>query len=118
MRRTPAKLQLLAFRRVAENANLCVEQLEFINKSGPLRHFFGKFKFVVHSPYHILANGTVDGFGQVLYGHELLNYIKHNLSRRIFSVDFFCVASCNTYCSECEDEIHKTYTHLSPCESI
>lgn len=119
IRRTPNKLQLLAFRQLAQNVSC--EELEYINEISVLRKYFSQFNFVVTSDYHIVKKGYHKSTGFIVRGSELANYIKNKLSCREFTVNFWC-NKCLSYCSQCFDLYssieHINSTHKENCKTL
>lgn len=121
-RRSPRKLQLLAFHQVVKNSSVhnCDDDLEFISKIPLLWNHFANIKFIMSSHYRITRRGFCASMVEILHGCELLNHIKNKLNCRKFELNFWCL-KCNSFCPVCDDKFFGSniymYTHqLADCD--
>lgn len=116
-RRNPRSLQLLAFRKLAENKTC--EGLKYINKSCILRNYFAQIEFVVKTDYCINERGFCYGNGSIVKGNEIVEYIKKRVFGREYIIEFWCY-ECRKFCDECcdlyESCMNRYNTQLQNCK--
>lgn len=116
-RRTPRKLQLLAFRQVVQSASDI--DLKFISEIPLLWNYFAHIKFIISSQYHIARNGRCMTIVHIVPGCNLIKHITTKLSCRKFDINFWCL-ECNSFCSKCIDffefDEYKYTTQIADCK--
>lgn len=117
--RTPNKLQLLAFRQLAQNET--TKELEYISKIPLMMKYFAEYEFIVTSNYHIIKKGSYTRRGGVVClvrGNDLFDHIKTRLSKPKFSVNFWCLQcfSCCSFCYQLKNNIY--HTHKANCKAV